>query len=39
MIMDVIITYNNLNHSDEEDQKDDTGGKVRLATQADFDRF
>ncbi len=40
MITGFIVTYNNERiYSDEEDQKDDTGGKVRLATQADFDRF
>lgn len=37
MILDVIITYNNLNADDIEEEP--SGGKVRLAGQADFDRF
>ena len=34
MITDYVITYNNEHFSEEEDQEE-----VRMATQADFDRF
>jgi hypothetical protein len=39
MILGVIIAYNNLHYDEEADLKDDTGGRVRLATQEDFDCF